>query len=244
MSTEAENVSTPRTYPAELRAQIVAEVLQGGSQTDLARQHNIPPQTVFTWVTKARAKLHGQPQRHAPDPAAPAWQPISRNDPRPKHQQVSDRLRTAIATGALKSDELLPSHRHMTQLFRVSLVSLRKALQDLEHEGFVTTCQGVGTFVTSPSQPNRRNPLIKFEVTHQSGGQFTIVMNEHCTPIDVRDLCLRLLMFISDLPTTPPKVIRRPTDNNPGCRAMDSDQTGLVQAYDCCDEAAYARDES
>ncbi len=66
----------------------------------------------------------------------------------PLHKQISDWLKQEIESGALTSDEKLPSENELSQKFDVSRVTVRRALQTLENEQLIYRCQGLGSFVT------------------------------------------------------------------------------------------------
>jgi len=66
---------------------------------------------------------------------------------RPRHEQISDWLRAEIEEGAYEVDEQLPSEKELGDMFDVSRVTVRRALQTLEHEGYIYRRQGLGSFV-------------------------------------------------------------------------------------------------
>ena len=65
----------------------------------------------------------------------------------PRHEQLSDWLRTRIADGTYEPDEQLPSEHALCDQFDVSRVTVRRALQTLESEGLIYRKQGLGSFV-------------------------------------------------------------------------------------------------
>jgi len=69
---------------------------------------------------------------------------------RPRHEQISDYLREQIESGEYAVDEKLPSENELGDLFDVSRVTVRRALQTLEHEGYIYRRQGLGSFVQEP----------------------------------------------------------------------------------------------
>ena len=66
---------------------------------------------------------------------------------RPRHEQISDWLREHIEQGTYDVDEKLPSEKEIGERFDVSRVTVRRALQTLESEGFIYRRQGLGSFV-------------------------------------------------------------------------------------------------
>ncbi|NDC88219.1 MAG: GntR family transcriptional regulator [Bacteroidetes bacterium] len=68
----------------------------------------------------------------------------------PRHQQLSDWLRANIEAGTFAVDEKLPSENELTRQFSLSRITVRRALQTVEHEGLIYRQQGVGSFVRGP----------------------------------------------------------------------------------------------
>ncbi len=77
---------------------------------------------------------------------------------RPRHQQLSDWLREQIEQGVYKPQDRLPSEHELSRRFGVSRITVRRALQTLEHEGLIYRCQGVGSFV---KQSHIRQGLVR-----------------------------------------------------------------------------------
>jgi len=70
-----------------------------------------------------------------------------------KYQQIADRLRDQIDSGALQPGERLPSEPDLVRQFDASRNTVRLALASLTNQGIVVTRQGLGTFVTEPARP-------------------------------------------------------------------------------------------
>jgi GntR family transcriptional regulator len=70
-----------------------------------------------------------------------------------KYQEIADRLRELITSGALKPDDRLPSEPDLVQEFDASRNTVRLALALLINQGLVVTRQGLGTFVQAPPKP-------------------------------------------------------------------------------------------
>ncbi|MEX2595555.1 MAG: GntR family transcriptional regulator, partial [Salibacteraceae bacterium] len=66
----------------------------------------------------------------------------------PLHKQISDWLRNQVNDGSLKENEKLPSENELSDIFEVSRVTVRRALQTLENEQLIYRCQGLGSFVS------------------------------------------------------------------------------------------------
>ena len=72
---------------------------------------------------------------------------ISNADSRPIYEQVYDQIKSAIISGKLTPGELLPSIRGLAKDLRISVITTKRAYDELEREGFIYTSQGRGCFV-------------------------------------------------------------------------------------------------
>lgn len=72
---------------------------------------------------------------------------ISASNPKPMYEQVVDEIQRLIVTGQLQQDEMLPSIRELSTDLRTSAITIRRAYQELEREGFIYTRAGKGSFV-------------------------------------------------------------------------------------------------
>lgn len=67
----------------------------------------------------------------------------------PIYEQLIDQIKNEIICGELKDDEMLPSVRTLSGELRISSLTVKKAYDKLEEEGFVVTVHGKGTFVAA-----------------------------------------------------------------------------------------------
>jgi GntR family transcriptional regulator len=72
---------------------------------------------------------------------------ISQADPRPLYQQVKEQFLHQIAVGELKAGDEIPSIRALAAEIQVSVITIKRAYLELEHEGVIQTRQGRGSFV-------------------------------------------------------------------------------------------------
>ena len=63
------------------------------------------------------------------------------------YQQIIDRLKREISEGRLKPGAALPSFRHLAEDLLVSVITVKRAYEELEREGIIFRRQGLGTFV-------------------------------------------------------------------------------------------------
>ncbi len=65
----------------------------------------------------------------------------------PIYEQIKQQVKQNILKGHVAPGEHLPSMRELAKDLQVSLITTKRAYEDLEKDGFVTTIRGKGTFV-------------------------------------------------------------------------------------------------
>lgn len=80
---------------------------------------------------------------------------LSMDDPEPMYRQIEDQLRDLILTGGLPAGTRLPSVRGLAKDLACSVITTRRAYQDLESAGFIRTRQGMGTMVAEIAEEER-----------------------------------------------------------------------------------------
>lgn len=81
---------------------------------------------------------------------------------RPLHEQIRIWIEEHIRSGEWKPDQKLPSEHEISDLFGVSRVTVRRALQSLESNHTIYRCQGLGSFVANPQSPQHLVCLTDF----------------------------------------------------------------------------------
>lgn len=77
---------------------------------------------------------------------------ISQADGRPMYLQIMEQIRHHIAAGNWTPGREIPSIRALAAELRVSVITVKRAYSDLEHEGVIVTRQGRGTFVSESAK--------------------------------------------------------------------------------------------
>ena len=72
---------------------------------------------------------------------------ISNSSSVPIYEQIKKTIINQILEGELNEDELLPSIRVLAQDIKISAMTIKKAYDELEKEGYLKSIQGKGTFV-------------------------------------------------------------------------------------------------
>ena len=67
----------------------------------------------------------------------------------PIYEQLMDQVKNEIISGGLAENEALPSVRSLSSELRISALTVKKAYDRLEEEGFVVTVHGKGTYVAA-----------------------------------------------------------------------------------------------
>lgn len=77
------------------------------------------------------------------------------------YQQLVDQLKTAVASGAVRDGDPLPSIRPLAEELRVNRNTVAKAYAELERQGAIETVPGKGCFVRSTQSPFRKDARLK-----------------------------------------------------------------------------------
>lgn len=67
----------------------------------------------------------------------------------PIYEQLVEQVKSEILSGGLKENDVLPSVRALSGELRISALTVKKAYDRLEEEGFVVTVHGKGTYVAA-----------------------------------------------------------------------------------------------
>lgn len=86
---------------------------------------------------------------------------ISNSSDRPIYEQISNQIKTNILNGTLKEGDSLPSIRMLAKELKVSVITTKRAYEDLQKEGFISTVSGKGTFVSSTNKEKLREQNFK-----------------------------------------------------------------------------------
>lgn len=92
----------------------------------------------------------------------------------PIYEQIVDQIKAMIVSGELKPDDILPSVRSLSRDLKISALTVKKAYDTLEAEGFTVSVHGKGTYVTAANQETlmeeqRRDVEADLEMAIQKG---------------------------------------------------------------------------
>lgn len=74
---------------------------------------------------------------------------ISNSNGSPIYEQIYSQIKNLILNGTLKEGDPLPSMRSLAKDLRISVITTKRAYEELERDGFIETVMGKGSFVGS-----------------------------------------------------------------------------------------------
>ena len=89
---------------------------------------------------------------------------ISNDSGLPIYKQIKNQIKAQIVAGELKADEALPGMRPLASDLKVSIITTKRAYNDLEQEGYTYSVPGKGSFVKELNEEVvRENALAEIE---------------------------------------------------------------------------------
>ena len=86
---------------------------------------------------------------------------ISNDSDKPIYEQITGQIKNQIMEGSLKEGDGLPSMRTLAKELRISVITTKRAYEELEREGFITTVVGKGSFVKAADTELLREENLK-----------------------------------------------------------------------------------
>ena len=77
---------------------------------------------------------------------------ISSNSGKPIYEQITSQIKAMIMSGQLKTGDPIPSMRALAKAIHVSVITVQKAYEDLQRDGFIETTVGRGSFVAAQNK--------------------------------------------------------------------------------------------
>lgn len=99
---------------------------------------------------------------------------VSNSSSEPIYEQISSQIKGMILKGKLNEGDLLPSIRGLAKDLQISVITTKRAYDELEKEGFIETVQGKGSYVAGQNKELMREKKLKiieeklFEVVEES----------------------------------------------------------------------------
>ncbi|MBP3337803.1 MAG: GntR family transcriptional regulator [Lachnospiraceae bacterium] len=77
---------------------------------------------------------------------------ISNSTGEPIYEQITSQIKAMIMSGELKEGDALPSMRNLAAALRISVITTKRAYEDLERDGFIESYTGKGSFVKAQNK--------------------------------------------------------------------------------------------
>ncbi|HNZ82963.1 MAG TPA: GntR family transcriptional regulator [Sedimentibacter sp.] len=108
---------------------------------------------------------------------------ISNSSSQPIYEQIVSQIKSLIITGELNEGEALPSMRLLARELRISVITTKRAYDELEREGFIVSFTGKGSFVAGKNIGLIKEQLLKSIENHMQeivklSGNCGIELNE------------------------------------------------------------------
>ena len=108
---------------------------------------------------------------------------ISNTSTTPLYEQIKNQIKNQIQDSTLKQGEGLPSIRNFAKELKVSIITIKRAYEELEKEGFIETIAGRGTFVSMQNKERLRETALyeienKLEIVIKQAKSVGITLEE------------------------------------------------------------------
>ena len=86
---------------------------------------------------------------------------LSHSSGKPIYEQIADQVREQILSGALSAGDALPSMRVLAKELRISVITTKRAYEELERDGFLDNVPGKGCFVAPQNRELLREAQLR-----------------------------------------------------------------------------------
>ena len=93
---------------------------------------------------------------------------ISNSSDKPIYEQITIQIKQMIISGELQAGDLLPSMRALAKELRISVITTKRAYEDLERDGFIYTVVGKGSYVAKKNMDFVREEQFRLVEEHIS----------------------------------------------------------------------------
>lgn len=77
---------------------------------------------------------------------------ISNSSDKPIYEQIAGQIKNLIINGELAEAELLPSIRSLAKELQISVITTKRAYEELERDGYIVSVPGKGSFVSAQNK--------------------------------------------------------------------------------------------
>ncbi|MBS4537481.1 GntR family transcriptional regulator [Clostridium sp. D2Q-11] len=86
---------------------------------------------------------------------------VSNSSHAPIYEQIAKQIKNLIIQGDLEANEMLPSIRNLAKELQISVITTKRAYEELERDGYISTVRGKGSFVAAKSKELLREMRIR-----------------------------------------------------------------------------------
>ncbi len=120
---------------------------------------------------------------------------ISNSSGEPIYLQITSQIKAMIMSGELKEGDALPSMRNLASQLRISVITTKRAYEDLEREGFIESYTGKGSFVKAQDKELMREEHLR----QIEGLLFEAILKANISKVSLEELKEMLeLMYNSE----------------------------------------------
>ena len=105
---------------------------------------------------------------------------ISNSSDKPIYDQIAEQIKNLIINGELSEGELMPSIRKLAKELQISVITTKRAYDELERDGYIVSVQGKGSFVSAQNKEllkEARLRIIEEKMTEAVSAAQTINMS-------------------------------------------------------------------
>lgn len=115
---------------------------------------------------------------------------ITNSSNEPIYSQITAQIKAMIMSGELKEGDALPSMRNLAQQLRISVITTKRAYEDLERDGFIESYTGKGSFVKAQNKEFLREEILR---------QIEELLSKACEQADLHDISLEEMKEMLEL---------------------------------------------
>lgn len=112
----------------------------------------------------------------------------------PIYSQICSQIKTTIINGEIKDGDSLPSIRMLAKELRVSVITTKRAYEELELDGLIITIPGKGSFVTIKNMDFVKEEQLRNIENHMK----EIVKSANISGITAGELCIMLTLIYGE----------------------------------------------
>ena len=86
---------------------------------------------------------------------------ISNSSAKPIYEQIAEQIKKLVINGDIKEAEMLPSIRSLAKELQISVITTKRAYEELEREGYIVSVPGKGSFVSAQNKELLREARIR-----------------------------------------------------------------------------------